>query len=114
MLYHLFYPLHETFTAFNVFKYITFRVFAASLTALFISFLCGPTLINLFRVKNVGQIIRQDGPATHLIKKGTPTMGGLLILFSLIVSTLLWIDLSIPYLWVVLVITCSFGAIGFW
>jgi phospho-N-acetylmuramoyl-pentapeptide-transferase len=99
---------------FNVFRYITFRTGGAVLTALLFVFLFGPKTIELLRVKQgKGQPIREDGPASHLItKKGTPTMGGLMILSGLIVSTLLWANLSNPYVWVVLGVTVSFGAIG--
>ena len=113
MLYHLLYPLHETFSVFNVFKYITFRVFAAALTALFLSFVLGPIFIRLLSVKKVGQWIREDGPPTHHQKAGTPTMGGLLILCCLILSVLLWVDLSNSYVWCVLTIAIFFGLIGF-
>jgi phospho-N-acetylmuramoyl-pentapeptide-transferase len=99
---------------FNVFRYITFRTGGAVLTALLFVFLFGPKTIELLRVKQgKGQPIREDGPASHLItKKGTPTMGGLMILSGLIVSTLLWANLTNPYVWVVLCVTVSFGAIG--
>ena len=89
MLYHLLYPLAEQFGAFNVVRYITFRTAAATLTALFISFMMGPWLIRKLGALRVGQPIRADGPA-HQAKAGTPTMGGLLILLSLSVSVLLW------------------------
>ena len=88
MLYHLLYPLHETFSVFNVFKYITFRVFAAALTALFLSFVLGPIFIRVLSVKKGGQWIREDGPPAHHQKAGTQTMGGLLILCGLILSVL--------------------------
>lgn len=113
MLYHLLYPLHEVYSAFNVFKYITFRVFGAALTALFLSFILGHIFIALFKVKKVEQVIRSDGPASHVSKQGTPTMGGLLILSSLVLSTLLWVDLSNAYVWCVLAVTCLYGLIGF-
>src|SRR3989338_8207720 len=105
MLYHLLYPLHESFNAFNVFKYITFRTLAAGLTALLLSFIFGPAFIRLLKIKQFEQTIRTDGPASHLIKQGTPTMGGFLILFCLIVATLFWVDLMNPYVWVVLGVT---------
>jgi len=113
MLYHLLYPLHETYSIFNVFKYITFRVFGAGLTALFLSFLLAPLFIRILKLKKIEQIIRQDGPSTHSTKTGTPTMGGLFILTSLILSTLLWVDLTNPYIWCVLAITFLFGLVGF-
>ena len=114
MLYKLLYPLHESFNAFNVFKYITFRTFAAGLTALLLSFVFGPAFIRFLKIKQFEQAIRTDGPASHLIKQGTPTMGGILILFCLIVATLFWVDLSNPYVWVVLGVTLTYGLIGFW
>lgn len=115
MLFHLLVPLAEQFTLFNVFRYITFRSGGALLTALLVSFVLGPSLIRLLRAKqNGGQPIRKDGPESHLLtKRGTPTMGGFLILLALTASTLLWGDLSNGFLWVVLLVTISYGAIGF-
>src|SRR5262252_6262936 len=115
MLYLLLYPFAEQFQAFNLFRYITFRSGGAVVTALFISFLLGPRLILWLRRKQSnGQPIRPDGPNGHLIrKKGTPTMGGFLILLALTISTLLWADLSNSYLWIVLLVTVGFGLIGF-
>jgi phospho-N-acetylmuramoyl-pentapeptide-transferase len=100
----------------NVFRYITFRTGGAVVTALLFVFLFGPRTIELLRLKQgKGQPIREDGPQSHLItKKGTPTMGGLMILSGLIVSTLLWANLTNPYVWVVLGVTVTFGAIGFY
>ena len=99
----------------NLFRYITFRSGAACLTALFISFLLGPMVIRWLKsVQNGGQPIREDGPARHLIeKKGTPTMGGVLILLSLFASTLIWGDLRNGYVWAVMLLTLGYGAIGF-
>ena len=114
MLYHLLYPLHTVFSGFNVFKYITFRSAGAVLTGLLVSFLLGPPMIAWLRKLKVGQYVRDDGPKTHRSKEGTPTMGGLLIITSLMLSVLLWSDLTNPYLWVVLFATLAFGAIGFW
>ena len=107
--------LSETLSAFNVFRYITFRTAGAVITALFFVFLFGPGMIALLRVKQGrGQPIREDGPAGHLLtKKGTPTMGGLMILFSVTVSTLLWVDITNPYMWIVLFVFLGYGAIGF-
>ena len=102
MLYHLLYPLHTTFSVFNVFRYITFRTIYASLTAFFICFLLGPWMIRKLSAMQVGQYIRDDGPKTHLDKAGTPTMGGLLILASLLVSTILWARLDNPLVIVVI------------
>lgn len=113
MLYHLLYPLHETFSIFNVFRYITFRSIYAVVTALVLSFLLGPWLIRYLKKRCVGQYVRDDGPSSHLSKAGTPTMGGLLILFSIMISTLLWADLTNPYIWMVLAVMAGFGAIGF-
>ena len=115
MLYHLFTPLADDFAIFNVFRYITFRAGGAILTALLISFVLGPSLIRWFRVKQgKGQPIREDGPKGHIIEKaGTPTMGGILILLSMIVATLLWAKLDNPYVWLVMVVTVGFGALGF-
>jgi phospho-N-acetylmuramoyl-pentapeptide-transferase len=113
MLYLLLYPLHETVSVFNVFRYITFRTIYASLTAFLICFLLGPWVIQKMSYMQVGQYIRDDGPQTHLQKAGTPTMGGTLILFSIIVSTLLWTNLTDYFVWVVLLVTIGFGGIGF-
>jgi phospho-N-acetylmuramoyl-pentapeptide-transferase len=95
MLYHLLYPLHTTLSVFNVFRYITFRTIYASLTAFFICFLLGPWVIRKLSGMQVKQYIRDDGPQSHLSKAGTPTMGGLLIVFSIVTSVLLWSDLTI-------------------
>ncbi len=113
MLYHLLYPLHTTFSVLNVTRYITFRTAAASLTALAISLLLGPWLIRRLRDFQVGQIIRQEGPATHRAKAGTPTMGGLLILAAALIPTLLWADLTNIYVWIAVLATVGFGAVGF-
>jgi len=99
---------------FNLFRYITFRAGGAFFTALVFGFLFGRPLINFLRIKQKkGQPIRSDGPTTHFSKAGTPTMGGLLILTSLVFSTLLWAQLSNPYVWIVLLVTLAFGLIGF-
>jgi phospho-N-acetylmuramoyl-pentapeptide-transferase len=115
MLYALLYPLADQVGVFNLFRYITFRSGGAVVTALFISFVCGRPLISWLRSKQTnGQPIRLDGPADHLVrKKGTPTMGGFLILLALTVATLLWADLTNPYVWIVLLVTVGFGLIGF-
>ena len=114
MLY-LLYPLADQFQAFNLFRYITFRSGGAVLTALLISFICGPFIIAWLKSKQGdGQPIRDDGPPGHLVtKKGTPTMGGVLILLAVTTSTLLWADLRNAYVWIVLAVTVSFGLIGF-
>jgi phospho-N-acetylmuramoyl-pentapeptide-transferase len=114
MLFFLLAPLADDFIAFNLFRYITFRTGGAVMTALLIGFVIGPRLIAwLKRKQGEGQPIRADGPETHLKKKGTPTMGGLMILIAAIVSTLLWGDVTNPYLWIVLFVTAGFGLIGF-
>ncbi|MQT13788.1 phospho-N-acetylmuramoyl-pentapeptide-transferase [Segnochrobactrum spirostomi] len=107
--------LSEHSIAFNVFRYITFRTGGAMITAMLFAFLCGPRLIAALRVRQgKGQPIRTDGPQSHLSKKGTPTMGGLLILSGLVVSTLLWSNLTNAYVWVVLIVTLGFGLVGFY
>ena len=115
MLYPLFFPLADQFQAFNLFRYITFRSGGAAVTALLISFLFGPHIIAWLRSKQTnGQPIRPDGPDGHLKrKKGTPTMGGFLILLALTISTFLWADLANTYVWIVLLVTVGFGLIGF-
>jgi phospho-N-acetylmuramoyl-pentapeptide-transferase len=113
MLYHLLYPLHTQISVLNVTRYITFRTAAASLTALVLSLLLGPVMIRKLREFQIGQVIRQEGPATHRTKAGTPTMGGLLILTASIVPTLLWADLTNPFIWIAVIATAAFGAIGF-
>lgn len=112
MLYHLLYPLHETYSYLNVFRYITFRTIYAMITALVICFVLGPWMIRKLKSLDIGQPIREDGPSSHISKNGTPTMGGILIIFSVVVSTLLWIDLTIDYVWLVLMVTVGFGLIG--
>jgi phospho-N-acetylmuramoyl-pentapeptide-transferase len=109
------YPLADHVGAFNLFRYITFRSGGAVVTALLISFIAGPHVIAWLKSKQRdGQPIRTDGPASHLVrKKGTPTMGGFLILLALTISTLLWADLANPYVWIVLLVTAGFGLIGF-
>ena len=113
MLYHLLYPLHTTLSVFNVFRYITFRTIYASLTAFFICFLLGPWMIRKLSGLQVGQYIRDDGPQSHLSKAGTPTMGGLLIVFSIVTSVLLWSDLTNYFTWIVLFVIIGYGLIGF-
>ena len=113
MLYHLLYPLHASHSVFNVFRYITFRTLVAGLTALVLSFVLGPWLIRRLTEGQVGQTIRPDGPQSHISKAGTPTMGGTLILFSLLLATLLLADLTNPYVWLVVGVTLGFGVIGF-
>lgn len=113
MLYLLLYPLHTSYSVFNVFRYITFRTLLAAIMALTVSFFLGPRLVAWLTKLKVGQQIRPDGPVTHQSKAGTPTMGGTLVLFSLAVATLLLADLLNPYVWLALGVTISFGIIGF-
>lgn len=113
MLYHLLYPLHTTWSVFNVFRYITFRTIYASVTAFLICFVLGPWLIKKLQAMQVGQYIREDGPQEHHRKAGTPTMGGVLILLAVTISTLLWADLQNAFVWIALLTTLGFGGIGF-
>lgn len=113
MLYALLYPLHSSYSAFNVFRYITFRTVLAGILALGVSFVLGPWLIARLTAMRVGQHIRPDGPSSHLSKAGTPTMGGVLLLFSLTAALLLAADLTNLYVWLALGTTLSFGVIGF-
>ncbi len=112
MFYHFLYPLASDYSGFNVFRYITFRTGAATLTALFIAFLLGPPLIRKLASLRVGQPIRDIGP-DHQDKAGTPTMGGILILLSLLVSVLLWSNLDNRFVWTVIGVTVGFGLLGF-
>ena len=98
---------------FRIFRYLTFRTVFASLTALLIGLLIGPYVIDRLREFQIGQYIREEGPQSHQKKKGTPTMGGVLICISILVPTLLWSDLSNPFVWLVVISTAGFGAIGF-
>ncbi|MBS0423876.1 MAG: phospho-N-acetylmuramoyl-pentapeptide-transferase [Proteobacteria bacterium] len=104
--------LAQDIRAFNVFSYITLRTVLATLTALVISFIIGPLMIRKLTAYKIGQAVRDDGPQTHLVKTGTPTMGGALILMSIVLTTLLWSDLNNRYIWVVLATTLGFGVIG--
>lgn len=115
MLFHLLYPMADQFAALNVFRYLTFRTGGAIMTALIISFLFGPVLIDMLRSRQTaGQPIRADGPEGHLLtKQGTPTMGGFLILLALTLATLLWADLRNGYVWAALGVTIAYGTIGF-
>ena len=117
MLYWLFFEKLfrlRIFNAFRVFQYATFRTAFASLTALFLCIVLGPWLIEKLRRLNFGQHIREEGPRSHMKKAGTPTMGGVLIVVSVVVPTLLWANLRIPYVWIALFGLVGFGAIGFW
>jgi len=114
MLYNLLYPLTGDIAIFNLFRYLTFRTGGAIMTALIISFILGPTIINCLKnQQRSASNIREDVPATHFKKAGTPTMGGFLILLSISVSTILWADLTNGYVWIVLLVTIGFGAVGF-
>ena len=115
MLYTIFRPYADQFPLFNLFRYITFRSGAACITALLVAFILGPMIIRKLKsMQGEGQPIREDGPERHLIeKKGTPTMGGVLILFALGVSTLLWADLRNGFVWAVMFVTFGYGALGF-
>lgn len=114
MLYWLAKQLTPHISAFNAFSYLTLRVILAVMSSLALALLVGPAMIaNLSRYQ-IGQVVRDDGPQTHLKKAGTPTMGGLLILVAIFVGTLLWADLSNRLVWIVLGVTLSFGLIGFW
>ena len=106
--------LSQDVRAFNVLNYITLRTVFAAMTALIISFMAGPRVIRWLAAKKIGQAVRQNGPQTHLVKSGTPTMGGALIIIAIGITTLLWGDLSNRYVWVVLIVTLGFGAIGWY
>jgi len=115
MLYWLFYErLFHLFTPFRVFQYATFRTAFASITALFLCVALGPWLIQKLREFQIGQYIREEGPKSHMKKAGTPTMGGILIIISIVVPTLLWANLANSYVWMALFGLISFGFIGFW
>ncbi len=115
MLYNLLVPFAKDVQIFNLFRYLTFRSGGAIITALIISFIIGPRLIRWLKLKQSGgQPIRSDGPESHLLtKKGTPTMGGLMMLFAVTVSTVLWADISNQYVWIALFVTLGYGMIGF-
>jgi len=113
MFYYLLYPLHDSVGAFNVFRYITFRSAMATLTAMLVALLLGPGLIRRLGHFQIGQEIREEGPASHHAKRGTPTMGGILIITAVIVPTLLWADLRNAFVWIAVASTLVFGGIGF-
>lgn len=114
MLYWLLYlKLFHYFPPFRIFRYLTFRTAFASLTALFTGLIVGPLVINRLREFQIGQYIREEGPKAHQKKAGTPTMGGLLIVISIVVPTLLWADLTNRFVWIAILATCAFAAIGF-
>jgi phospho-N-acetylmuramoyl-pentapeptide-transferase len=113
MLYYLLYPLRDVIVGFNVFRYITFRTAFAALTALLISFILGPWLIERMRHIKLGQFIREEGPKSHQQKAGTPTMGGILINVAIVIPTILWADILNPYIWIILFVTFAYATIGF-
>ncbi|HIE65053.1 MAG: phospho-N-acetylmuramoyl-pentapeptide-transferase [Nitrospira sp.] len=114
MLYNFLYPLHTSYSFFNVFRYITFRTIYAIVTALVISFLIGPWVTRLLKKHQIGEQIGGDGPESHKHKAGTPTMGGVMILVAVLTSTVLWADMTNSYIWLVIFATVGFGLIGFW
>src|SRR5205814_5883231 len=111
--FHLLSPLRAQISVLNVTRYITFRTAAATLSALAISLVLGPWMVRKLREFQIGQVIRTEGPTSHKPKAGTPTMGGLLILTAALVPTLLWADLTNVYVWIAVLTTTGFGAIGF-
>ena len=114
MLYDLARPFADKYVIANLLRYQTFRTGGAVITALLVCFLFGPMIIRWLKSRQgAGQPIRTDGPETHLKKQGTPTMGGVMILLAVIISTLLWVDLHNAYTWIVLLVTVGFGAVGF-
>ena len=113
MLYELLYPLSDSISALNLFKYITFRTAGAMVTALFISLILGPFFIRLLKKYQIRETIRTDGPKTHLAKEGTPTMGGLVIICAIVVPTVLWADISNFYILMALLVTMWLGLIGY-
>ena len=113
MFYHWLAPLSSTHIVFNLFNYISFRAAGATVTALVLAFLAGPTVIRRLQARKVGQVIRADGPASHQEKRGTPTMGGVLIIFATIIPTLLWAQLTNRFIQVAMLATVWMGAIGF-
>ena len=112
MLYHLLYPLHNSVGVFNVFRYITVRSIGSAVTAFLIMLILGPWFIRKLKQYQIGQVVREDGPETHLAKQGVPTMGGVLILSSITISTLLWARLDNPLVWLMLFVILFFGIIG--
>jgi len=113
VIYYLLYPLHEQFNALNVLRYVPFRAIAAALTALGVTFGLYPWFIRRLQSRQIGQVVRKEGPEGHLSKAGTPTMGGALILLALIISTVLWADPGNLMVWVVTAVTAAYGVIGY-
>ena len=114
MFYRFLYPLHHEISFFNVFKYITFRTFGAAITSVVFCMVLGAPFISYMQKKQMKQVVREDGPKSHLSKKGTPTMGGALILLGIVIPTLLWADLGNENIWIALGLTLSYGLIGYW
>jgi len=112
MFYHFLYPLHTSFSSFNIFRYITVRSIGGAVTAFLLMIILGPMFIRALRRFQIGQVVRDDGPETHLAKQGVPTMGGVLILSAITCSTLLWARLDNPLVWLLLFVTLFFGMIG--
>lgn len=112
MFYHLLYPLSDTFSAFNLFRYITFRAAYAVVTALVMAIWFGPAIINALKRHQIRESIRREGPQSHLAKEGTPTMGGVIILLCILVPTLLWADLTNRYIQLIVAVTAGMGVIG--
>jgi len=113
LLYQHLYNPDSIFSAFRIFRYVTFRTAFASMTALFMGLIVGPAVIRRLREFQIGQYIREEGPKAHQKKAGTPTMGGVLIIIAIVVPTLLWADLSNPFIWIAVLSTVAFAAIGF-
>ena len=113
MFYHLLAPLGKHYIIFNLFNYISFRAAGATVTAILLAFLVGPAMIRTLRERKIGQVIRAEGPASHQGKRGTPTMGGMIILLSTIVPTLLWAPLNNRFVLFAMLATLWMGAIGF-
>ncbi len=113
MLYQYLFPLVDTVGAFNVFKYLSFRAFGAAVTALMLALFVGPAIINYLKKMSFGQVVREEGPESHYKKSGTPTMGGLIMLFALFISMLLWMNFSSVSTWIVLFVTVCYGLLGF-
>lgn len=113
MFYHLLYPLSEWVSFFNLFKYITFRMIYGSITAFLLVYFFMPPFIRYMRLKQFGQIVREEGPSHHQVKTGTPTMGGVIIILSVTIAVLLWCNLTNPFIWLALLALIGFGGIGF-
>ncbi|MBI3603044.1 MAG: phospho-N-acetylmuramoyl-pentapeptide-transferase [Nitrospirae bacterium] len=113
MLYLWLYPLHTEFSFLNIFRYLSFRIIYAAVTAFLLAFILTPPLIRKLQAMRMGQHVREDGPSSHLAKTGTPTMGGLLIIFAVVFSTVLWADVTNRYVWLVVFATVGFGLVGF-